>query len=161
MQNIKEYLSYDPETGIFTWVKRTGNIKASSIAGSTLNSGHIKIQVGCVQYLAHRLAWWFVHGVMPEYSIDHINEIKDDNRICNLRLDINRENQQNISLVRKDNTSGYRGVCWHKRDKKWLARIGVKGKQVTIGLYKTPKEAHAAYLCAKRENHPFWVEDKD
>ena len=160
MQNIKDFLSYDQETGIFTWVKRPkySKIPVGSIAGSTLNSGHIKIQVGCVQYYSHRLAWWFVHGVIPEYSIDHINENPSDNRICNLRLDVNRENTHNRTECNSNNTSGYKGVCWVKRAKKWSAAIAVNGKTIHLGYYDIPEEAHAAYLRSKRENHPFWIE---
>lgn len=161
MQDIKEYLSYDPLTGVFTRNINWNRWKAGTIAGSKNHWGYIDIKYENKTYKAHRLAWWFVHGVMPEFKIDHINEIKDDNRIANLRLDINGENPHNISIGRADNTSGYRGVSWYKPLNKWVANICVKGKAIYLGYYDTPEEAHEAYLCAKRTYHPFWVETKE
>ena len=162
MQNIKEYLSYDPETGIFTWVKKPAKgITINSIAGCVDGKGYIQITYKGKHYQAHRLVWRFIYGYMPEHNIDHVNEIKGDNRLCNLRLDINRENEQNNSKPQSNNSSGYRGIYWYKRDKKWISKIQLKGKTISIGRHDTPEEAHAAYLCAKRELHPFWVEGKD
>jgi hypothetical protein len=163
MQNIKEYLSYDPETGIFTWIKKPkySRIEIGFIAGYQTHTHHIRIKYNRKLYQAHRLAWFFTYGVVPEFNIDHINENPSDNRICNLRLDSNKENEQNVSTPQANNKSGYRGVCWATKERKWVASIKLKGKTTRIGRYDTPEEAHAAYLCAKRELHPFWVEDKD
>jgi hypothetical protein len=159
MHNIKEYLSYDPLTGVFTWLKSPAFVvKAGRIAGARHHSGYIDIGYNKKLYRAHRLAWWFVHGHFPNYSIDHINEVKDDNRLCNLRLDINRENEQNNSKPQCNNTSGYLGVCWNKQKRRWQAQIHYKNKQIYLGLYDIPEEAHEAYLCAKRKYKPFWVE---
>jgi hypothetical protein len=156
MHNIKEYISYDPLTGIFTRIKNKGRWKAGSIVGYRRKDKRLDIHFNGNDYLAHRLAWWFVYGFIPEYDVDHINEDPTDNRIVNLRLDTNKENGQNISSLRKANTSGYTGV--NKHNSKWQAKIGVKDKQIYLGVYDTPKEAHEAYLCAKKEHHPFWVE---
>jgi hypothetical protein len=159
MQNIKDFLSYDQETGIFTWVKKPNrNIKLGSIAGRKRNDGYVEVKYNKKHYLAHRLAWFFMYGEVPLYNIDHINEIKIDNRICNLRLDSNGENTHNISKPRVDNTSGHRGAYWHKQRGKWTAQIRVKGVLIHLGMFNLPEEAHAAYLCAKRELHPYWVE---
>ena len=159
MQNIKEYLSYDPLTGHFTWIFSKYNpYLINTLAGSLHGRGYIYIEYKGKQYKAHRLAWYFTYGYMPDMQIDHINEVKTDNRICNLRLADNSQNQQNISSIRVDNKSGYTGVSWHKGQKKWLARIRIKGVEKHLGYYDTPEEAHEVYLCAKRELHPFWVE---
>jgi hypothetical protein len=159
MQNIKDFLSYDQETGIFTWVKKPNpNIKVGSIAGTPNKFGYIQIGYNYKHYRAHRLAWFFTYGEMPKFNIDHKNEIKSDNRICNLRLDTNKENEHNISALKINNTSGYRGVHWTIKGKKWIASIKVKGKPIYLGSYDKPEEAHAAYLCAKRELHPYWIE---
>jgi hypothetical protein len=158
MQDIKEYIAYDQETGIFTWVKPPSKkIIVGSIVGTKHSAGYIQIGYRGRLYKAHRLAWWFTYSVLPDCAIDHINEIRDDNRICNLRLDTNRENEQNNSKIPCNNKSGYRGVSWHKNAKKWVANIRVKNKLIYLGSYDTPEEAHEAYLCAKRTYHPFWV----
>ena len=110
---------------------------------------------------AHRIVWQLHNGQIPDgLQIDHINGIKDDNRIENLRLDVNKENPQNISEPQCNNTSGYLGVSWNEREKKWRAQIMVKGKRKYLGLYDTKEEAYEAYLAAKRDLHPFWVEKK-
>ena len=158
MQDIKDYLSYDPVSGLFTRLKNVSNCKAGSIAGCSDKKGYVQLKFNGKCYKAHRLAWYFTYGEMPVYAIDHKNEIKDDNRISNLRLDINRENEHNKSKLKVNNTSGYVGVHWHKKMKKWAARIMVKGKREVLGYYDTAEEASLAYLARKRELHPFWLE---
>lgn len=159
MQDIKEYLSYDQETGIFTWIKAPSKkITVGNIAGTKHPAGYIQIGYIGKLYKAHRLAWWFMYNVMPICAVDHINEVRNDNRICNLRLDSNNENEQNKSGKSSNNTSGYRGVCFHKSINRWVANIRVKNTLVYLGSFKTPEEAYTSYLYAKRKHHPFWVE---
>lgn len=160
-QRLKELLSYDPETGLFiNLTQRRPQAKIGSVAGCKNNNGYIRIMIDGKLYQSHRIAWLYVYGELPENDLDHINEIKDDNRICNLRLDTNQENPHNISRPQVNNTSGFRGVSWHKWNKKWVARIKLNGKTQHLGFFDTAKEAHEAYLKAKREIHTFWVEDK-
>lgn len=162
MQDIKDYLSYDPETGLFTRIKgvRVNRKLLGKPTGYKRPDGYIRIVVNGKRYFAHRLAWWYVHGVIPECNIDHKNGVKNDNRICNLRLDSNSENNQNINVLSAHNKSGYQGVSWWESKRKWRATITIKNKQMYLGYYDTPEEAHEAYLCAKRKYHPFWVENK-
>ena len=161
-ERIKELLSYDPKTGVFiNLTQRANNIKIGSIAGNKRSDGYIQIQLDKKSYRAHQLAWLYVYGELPEKSLDHINEKKDDNRVSNLRLAIEQENPHNQSSPQTNNTSGFRGVNWHKRDKKWRAQIKLKGKKICLGNFNTPEEAYEAYLRAKRELHPFWVEKKE
>lgn len=161
MQDIKKYLSYDPETGIFTRLQCGYNLHlVNKPAGWKTPSGHVRVKYKLKTYSAHRLAWYFYYGELPLYNIDHINENPSDNRILNLRLDTSRENEQNISTLRIDNTSGYKGVSWNKLEGKWKASIYAQGKQLSLGSFKSPEEASKAYLIAKRKYHPFWVENK-
>jgi len=88
--------------------------------------------------------------------IDHVNGIKTDNSIKNLRIVSNAENGQNINNPRTRNVSGFLGACYDKRHDVYTARIMVDGKQLNLGTYKTAKEAHVAYLKAKSELHPKW-----
>lgn len=158
-QRLKELLSYDIETGIFTnLTQRAQCVKKGADAGGKHPEGYIYIQIDGKQYNAHRLAWLYIYGELPKYPLDHINEIKDDNRISNLRLDINNENLHNKSNPQINNTSGFRGVHWSKKCQKWAAQISIKGKVKHLGLFNTAEEAYEAYLRAKREHHTYWVE---
>jgi hypothetical protein len=142
---LKQVLEYNPETGLFTW-KKTVNTRAviGSIAGWNINEGYIQISIYGKKYRAHRLAYLYMTGNFPENFIDHINHIKDDNRWTNLRDATNSQNQVN-RLKLKNNTSGYKGVCWHKHHKKWSAQIMYMNKNIHLGKYTTPQEAYEAY----------------
>jgi hypothetical protein len=92
------------------------------------------------------------YGEFPEMSIDHINGIKTDNRLQNLRLATKSQNALN-SKRHKDNTSGYKGVSWNKRLAKWGARITINGKYKHIGLFKNVEDAASAYAAAAYMHH--------
>jgi len=157
-ERLKELLQYDPETGIFTNLTQRGKVKKGAIAGSKYSNGYIYIGINRKRYRAHRLAWLYVYGEFPANQIDHINEIKDDNRIVNLRVATNLENQHNVSSLQTNNTSGFRGVFWRKNRKKWKAIIYLNGKQKHLGHFDTAEEAYESYLKVKKELHPFWKE---
>lgn len=144
---LKEYLDYDRETGVFTWlVDRTGGVKAGMKAGG-LHNGYMRIKLGGVECLAHRLAWIYANGSIPENrEIDHINGMKADNRLCNLRLATPMQQRANAKL-NSDNTSGYRGVYWNKKRKKWRAHI----QRDHLGYFATKDEAAAVYALAFNE----------
>jgi len=146
---LKELLSYDPETGVFFWL--VGRKMAGKIAGCFNADGYLQIGVNGKIYLAHRLAWLFVNGAFPS-ALDHINGTKTDNRICNLRECTAAENQRNVGIS-KANTSGFKGVYWHKDKKKWYARIGVNSRLKNLGNFATPELASAAYQAKAREVH--------
>jgi len=144
-------LNYDKETGIFTWVKNgTRGVKAGDIAGSKTKDGYIMLSVGGKKILAHRVAWLFAYGEFAQGNLDHINRNKSDNRIANLRLANASENAQN-RLKNSKNTSGYKGVTWHKRDEKWQAAITVKGKVLHLGYYANVEDAYASYVEASKK----------
>jgi len=142
---LKEVLEYNPDTGLFTRIKATSpTAKIGDVAGHKHYTGYIKIKIKYKIYRAHRLAYLYMTGNFPKNSIDHINHIKDDNRWINLRDATQSQNQSNIKKL-KNNTSGYKGVTWNKRYKKWCARIMYMNKRMHIGLYTTPQEAAEAY----------------
>jgi hypothetical protein len=148
-------LNYDPNTGAFTWaIKPCKNVRVGAVAGVLNKDGYRRIQIDGKRHLAHRLAWWFVHGNWPADQIDHINGIKDDNRIINLREATSAENQQNLGKSKR-NTSGYTGVTWHKHAEKYQAQITVNGKKIYLGYFDDPAEADQAYLDAKADLHKF------
>jgi hypothetical protein len=143
---LKEVLEYNPDTGLFIWLKSNGNrrLKAGDAAGTKMKVGYVRITIQGKMYQAHRLAHLYMTGNFPENFIDHINHIKDDNRWTNLRDATLSQNQAN-QPKRKTNTSGYKGVCWHRAHKKWSAQIMYMNKLMHIGHYTTPEEAAEAY----------------
>jgi hypothetical protein len=147
---LKEVLHYDPETGDFTWRK-----KGEKRAGCTTSHGYQRIILARKEYKSHRLAWLYVYGEFPKEQIDHINGVRDDNRIKNLRPVSNTENTKN-GKRRCTNTSGVTGVCWFKLNKCWGAYINADGKRVFLGLFEDLILAVAARKSAERqyEYHP-------
>ena len=143
-EKLRELLHYDHETGIFTWKVRTPNqINIGDVAGCPTGNGYLRIKVQSRPYKAHRLAWLYMYGTWPEDQIDHINRIRTDNRIANLRAVTSKQNQQNAGK-RSDNTSGHPGVCWNKQHSKWVANIRHNQKLIHLGCYSTIEEALSA-----------------
>ena len=153
---LRKVLDYNPFTGEFRWKVTLNNRGAAGTeAGNRRPNGYRRISIDGTLYYAQRLAWLYVHGVWPIDKVDHRNQDKEDNRVANLREATDAQNRQNESQLPKHNTSGYRGVT--RRDNRWSAKIKVDGKQRRLGWFDTPEEAHAAYLAAKAELHPFWT----
>ena len=153
-ERLRELLDYDPDTGQLVWlVKRGGTAVAGSVAGGIRLDGYINIYVDGRPYLAHRLAWLHIHGVWPTADIDHVNGDRADNRAVNLREATNATNLHNVVAPQSNNTSGFRGVSWHKGKGSWRAQIRVDGCRLHLGYYPTPEAASAAYMQAKAEHH--------
>lgn len=151
---LREHLLYDPDTGIFTRKASYGKWLSGSIAGSLDSMGYIKISVDHYVTRAHRLAWLYVYGKWPEFEIDHINRIRHDNRIVNLR-DVNRATNTHNTQVSRGKT-GYLGVS-KMRNGKFRARITktINGKVTDfhVGTFTNPEDAHKAYILKKRQIH--------
>jgi hypothetical protein len=139
---LRQAFSYDPEQGRFTKC-RTGKI-----VGSINNLGYRMIWVDGRLCTEHRLAWLYVHGEWPARCIDHINGIKHDNRIANLREATHSQNSMNVAVRPDANSSGFKGVSWHRGAKKWRATINKSRKQIHLGFFSDPAAAHAAYAAA-------------
>ena len=146
---LKELLHYNPETGVFTWKVTMRGVKLGSIAGGISCYKYTQIKLDGVQYKAHRLAWLYMAGGWPD-QIDHINQVRTDNRWLNLRNVTQRENQKNKAL-RKDNATGLAGVSWHKINKKWMSHIKVDGKRIYLGYFTDKFEAICARLSANNK----------
>jgi hypothetical protein len=158
---LKQLLHYDPETGVFTRIAAL-NWKGELIAprspatGSVIGrGGYATIAVGGrgKRFLAHRLAWLYVHGAWPTGEIDHINGDKMDNRFANLRDGSHALNCQNQRRPQSSNKVGLLGVS--PQGEKFAAFITVRGHSRRLGSFDTPEQAHDAYLDAKRELHEF------
>lgn len=168
---LRQLLRYEPETGKLFWKERspemfpvgkrraehTCSIWNASFAGreaftSIDNHGYAKGTIFQQSYAAHRVAFVLIHGRWPDHQVDHINGIRSDNRSENLREATSSQNKMN-SKVRCDNSSGYKGVSFHKASNLWRANIRLNGKQRCIGYFKTAEEANAAYQKASEELH--------
>jgi hypothetical protein len=148
---LRELLAYDPETGEFVWLKSPRNsVPKGAVAGSLNGRGYTCITALGKVYRAHRLAWLHVYGSWPADDIDHINGEPTDNRIANLREATRSQNQAN-SRIRKDNSSGSKGVIWERRRQKWEAQIRVNGKRRHLGYFTCKEEAARAYAAAAKQ----------
>ena len=150
-ERIRDILDYDSASGRFTWVRPSGRrAKAGSAAGANHGLGYLTIGIDGRRYFAHRLAWLYVHGVWPRHEIDHINGVRDDNRISNLREATKLQNMQNCHFPTDAKPkSGFRGVYWYGRSNCWVARIGYFGKEKFLGYFANPEDGHKKYLEAK------------
>lgn len=156
IERLKDLLHYDPDTGEFTWVKRTSNrINLGDVAGQIDDHGHREIRIDSCKYRAHRLAWLWEYGRLPksDLQIDHINGVRDDNRIINLREVTGSINQQNRRSASKNNTTGALGV--HKAKNGYRVRLNVDGKEKICGYFSFDQfeEAKAFALEMKRKYH--------
>ena len=147
--NFHKYLNYNPETGVFTWLINTSRIVKGTCAGS-VNQGYVRIKIQRKTYAAHRLAWFMTYGHWPKHELDHVNNIRSDNRLCNLREADRSENSRNC--VSRGNVCGYKGV-FVKPNGRYQARIVVKGVKYHLGHYDTAEEAHDAYVRAALKLH--------
>ena len=131
---LHQLLNYNPDTGEFTWkVDRGGGAKTDDVAGS-FNNGYREISIDGTRYKAHRLAWLMTYGQWPKDQLDHINRIKSDNRLRNLREATHAQNQQNTSL-QSNNISGVKGVSRDSRAGKWRVLVRKNGRRVIDRLF--------------------------
>lgn len=141
---VSSLLSYDPEAGILRWrVARNNRVKVGQEAGSVSSNEYLHIGIDGRQYLAHRLAWLHVHGEWPNGQIDHINRVKTDNRLSNLRACSPRENSRNRK-IRCDNKSGVPGIHWSNKKNAWGTSVAVAGRQVSAGYFNDLGSAEQA-----------------
>jgi len=149
-KKLKEVLEYNPKNRDFVWrVAVAKRVAVGDVAGSKRPDGYIQIRVFGKDYLAHRLAWFYIHGYFPENGLDHKNRIRGDNRIGNLREVSQQCNLRNTGNP-ENNKSGVKGICWHTAGKKWHAKIKVNGKQKYLGLFDDFTEATAHRLAAEQ-----------
>jgi len=157
VDTLKSRLKYDEDTGIFTFIKSAGSRKKGDIAGSINQNGYVNIKINKKFYKAHRLAWLYVYGEMPDGDVDHLNHIRTDNRISNLRVVDSKTNMRNQKL-NSENKSGEAGVYWHKAQKLWHSYITVNYKRIHLGAFVEFHRAvdarkSAEVLYGFHENH--------
>lgn len=151
-ERARELFSYEPLTGELKWrVSKGQAVRPGTLVRSAHSEGYIKVSVEGTPYLAHRLAWAITMGVWPGDQIDHRNGVRSDNRLSNLREVSHSVNCQNQRKAARRSRTGVLGVS--HSGQRFRSQIGMGGRQVYLGLFDTPQEAHEAYLVAKREIH--------
>lgn len=146
---LAEIFAYDCETGVISYKLRRGSAKVGDVAGSLGRSGYRAIPVNRRSMLAHRVAWALHYNEQPPEFVDHINGDRADNRIENLRPATRMQNQGNRKIS-ANNTTGFKGVTYHKRIEAYAAQIRSNGKLHHLGLFDCPEAAHQAYLAAAK-----------
>jgi hypothetical protein len=146
---VRELFHYDVATGILTnRVNRGGLAKQGERAGCVHTAnGYRNVLVLGKLYGEHRIIWMYVTGSFPQDQLDHINGIRDDNRIANLREVTNQENGKN-RRKHNTNTSGHAGVSWHRAANKWQAQIRADGRAKHLGYFTNIEDAILARQAA-------------
>jgi hypothetical protein len=153
VEEVRALLDYDPETGLFRWLKTAGRGRAGEVAGTLHRLGYTRIKIDGRFHLAHRLAYLWVRGTWPQHQIDHADGIRSNNALANLREATRAENNQNRAKQRRPTSSRFLGVCLDKAKGRWRAAISCNGKRQHLGYFATPEEAYTSYLAAKAQLH--------
>lgn len=151
---LKRQLHYCPETGAFTrLVSAHHSVKVGEIAGGLDDAGYWRICINSTVYKAHHLAILYMTGewLRAGNEVDHMDGVRHNNAWSNLREVSRSVNKQNLRKARADNANRMLGVS--RNGSGYVARIWLDGKNSTLGTYRTPEEAHAVYLEAKRAVH--------
>lgn len=145
--------NYDRDTGILTWKNppEYSRFIHGSVVGHKIN-GYLRVKIYGMQLYVHRIAWLITHNDWPNGVIDHINGDRSDNRISNLRAVTNTQNSWN-SKMRKNNSSGVKGVTFNSAANKWVGRIRVDGKRIHVGCFDDIEEAKIAMEDARIKYH--------
>lgn len=151
LEQARQLWRYAPETGELIWKQMLGRARPGQAASTMNEDGYVLVMAYGRRYPVHRIAWFMVKSEWPQYEIDHKNGVRSDNRIDNLRDVPTEINKQNQRSPQSRNLSGFLGVS--KRGKKFRADLSIKGRNCRLGVFETVKEAHAAYIEAKRKHH--------
>jgi hypothetical protein len=149
-EKLKELLHYNPETGKFTRLVGGHGRRVGEMAGTIDSYGYVQIKIRKKCYRAHRLAWLYMTGMFPKECTDHINNIRNDNRWCNLREASYKENKLN-SKVKSNCKLKVKGV--EPSGKKFIARASFNNKKYYLGTFSTISEASRKYKKFCKEYH--------
>ena len=144
-------LSYDKDTGEFTWLERRGTAKPGKKAGAkSPYHPYIHIKIDKHLYKAHQIAWLFHYGKWPDFDLDHIDGDGRNNRISNLRRCTMSQNLGNRKL-NKNSTTRMKGVSRRRGYDRYRAYINYKGKRIHLGEFSTAEEASATYARVAKQ----------
>lgn len=148
-----QLLDYAPATGALHHRVTRGPVKAGAVAGhSRARDGRVTVSIDGRSYLASHVAWAIMTGEWPTREVEHRDTDPTNDRWDNLRLATHQQNSFNRRKPRS-NTSGFKGVCWHAKNKMFRARITVNGKEIGLGYFPNAWRAYRAYCTAARELH--------
>lgn len=148
---VRSMFFYDPQTGAFCRRRPLQGHRVTKPCGFYDKDGYLRLKVNYAVHPAHRLAWLYVYGEWPDGYIDHINRIKSDNRIANLRVVDAVGNSHNCYKALSNSSTGLRGVSPHRG--KFRASIMAHGIRYQLGEFDSAREAHRVYLEAKERMH--------
>lgn len=150
MSNYSDIFEYEPLTGSLRWLKATSqSIKVGSYVGWMNFCGYLVTTVRGKRIGVHRIIWEMHHGEIPTgYEVDHINHVKHDNRIENLRL-VDRSQQNKNKKIYINNTSGVVGVAFRKKYNTWRAQIRSDGVTKHLGSFPDFVSACEARIVAE------------
>lgn len=149
-KRLKELITYDPLTGDIVRV-----VPGKPVSHRLNSHGYPVIQLDGKKYLQHRMAFLYMEGNLPS-SVDHINGIKSDNSWVNLRAATSQQNNMNRRRG-LENTSGVKGVYFHKARGKWAAQLKLNGEGMYLGIFKTREEAASVIRAARLKYHGEYV----
>ncbi len=160
-ERLRTLVDYCPETGVMRWKVKRWRAMPGDACG-TPSRGGLRVCIEQRDYLVHRIAWLFVHGRWPEGDIDHVDGNPTNNRINNLRVCNQLENQQNRSARgSKRNTSGHACVSWDAHRRAWMVRIRGNGRTYFGGRFSSLDEAVEARDRLKAKVHSFQPRHRD
>lgn len=140
---LTKEIRYEPETGFLYWIKSGRGRNLNTPIGSYDKQGYLKFNYDKQTFRVHRVIWFLIYGNLPK-TIDHENEHKADNRLSNLRVADHSTNGANRGK-QNNNTSGYKGVGFSKRDKTWLVQIKCKDTYYSKHGFHSPEDAARHY----------------
>lgn len=152
VERVRELFDCDLEKGVLRYRQNCGKCTGGEVAGYHHGNGYLRIGIDNKKYFIHRIIWFVAHGKWPDHFLDHKNLNTSDNRLENLREATQSQNSMNRGTA-KNNTSGFRGVGFYKRHRKFTAIIKVAQKSIHLGYFATFEEAKAARIAAADKYH--------
>ena len=152
VERVRELFNYDPDRGVLTRRITVSENARENDSPGFIKKGYLVIRVSGKDYFAHRLIWLHQHGKFPEGPLDHINRVKTDNRLSNLREVTPSQNMQNTNEA-CHNTSGTKGVVWVKETQKWRVKIRLENQRFHLGNFDSYDEAVSVYQGARSLLH--------
>jgi hypothetical protein len=155
---LRSLFHYDCSSGKFKRIAVVKGARVGSVAGHLKGNGYIHFSIDGKKYGAHRLAWLYMTGELPNGDIDHIDGNRANNAFANLRCVDRSTNLENIRGAKSHNkSSGLLGAYRVANSSRWHSKIQVRGRTVSLGCYDTAEQANAAYMRAKYELHAGFV----
>jgi len=153
-ERLDELFHVDPIAGTLTWKKNSGKKNMiGKVAGDRSHRfGYVCVCIDRVDYKRHRLIWFYVHKCWPVNDLDHIDGVRDNDGISNLREASRAQNCWN-STIPKTNKSGHKGVSWCKKSQKWRVNIRANGAWRHLGLFDNIEDAVAARKAGEIQFH--------